>query len=900
MAKLTFLLQLVIILISVAWITIWVLKPTTFWNKTWKQAEDSANSTVFGYYSLDFAVLTLPVIFLAVIGLVYLHLQQIGRPRSRQPWSATSSLSKPLVVNGIVGILSGIEILVVCLFILFLTWTFYARISNDFNKLLPVKSLDLNTWQLKYLRVSNRSGLLAEACLALLLLPILRVLAVFRILGLQFELSVKYHIWLGTAMIFFATFHGASTLFIWGVSHYIHEEIWKWQKTGRIYLAGEIALVTGLVIFITSLHPIRRKMFEIFYYTHHLFVVFLVFVLFHVGDRHFYWVFPGIFLFGIDKLLRIVQSKPGSFVLSAGLYPCKAVELTLPKDPRLKYTPTSVVFMKIPMISNLEWHSFSITSSSRSDDYTMSLTIKCDGEWTNSLYEIIQAELKSDIGSRGCIPIAIEGPYGPPSANFLRYDSLLLIAGGIGITPFLSILKEISSSESSICKLPTRIQLIYVAKSSKDISLLNSISSLMLNNSTSKKCHLKLKVFVTREEQSAVTTRELLNDLSKVQTVYFNKASSKYAVYGLENPIWVAAIVGVATIMFLISLICFNHIFVPLERKNGPSMKLVVKSEKEKTPSWIADLIIIGSYLIAIACSAIMAIILRARGLKEEIPSVNHKQNKGPELSLTEKTGATEEHEIHFGGRPNFSDIFSKFQNETGGGDIGVLVCGPESMRESVASLCQVKSQGGDVNSRWAGLCSKFLLALYFDSVPTLALVDVFPMRDTKTLPEITSPHLTTVTDTANRDNESFYKCQRRKIHDSSPDGESCADLSPEKRELAANSSGAFSPLSAKELGRPIVPIADIDFGLDTSDDELIGANAYLAEKPVATNTFSPLEFLERQAKYVAFINYATENVINTIHVVLESFSKSSVSRCLEDYGWICDWDPSLFHHHVK
>ncbi|KAM7272355.1 hypothetical protein ACFE04_027018 [Oxalis oulophora] len=143
--------------------------------------------------------------------------------------------------------------------------------------------------------------------------------------------------------------------------------------------------------------------------------------------------------------------------------------------------------------------------------------------------------------------------------------------------------------------------------------------------------------------------------------------------------------------------------------------------------------------------------------------------------------------------------------------------------------------------------------------------------EDTKTLPEIASHHLTTAADTANRDNESFYKCQRRKIHDSSPDGvkspsladqyaalESCADLSPEERELAANSSGAFSPPSAKELVRPIVPAADIDFGLDTSDDELIGANAYLAEKPVATNTFSPLEFLECQAKCVAFINYAT------------------------------------------
>jgi len=80
-------------------------------------------------------------------------------------------------------------------------------------------------WQLKSLRIATRFGLLAEACLALLLLPILRGLAVFRIFGIQFEASVKYHTWIGTAMILFATIHGASTLFVWGVSHHIQSEV---------------------------------------------------------------------------------------------------------------------------------------------------------------------------------------------------------------------------------------------------------------------------------------------------------------------------------------------------------------------------------------------------------------------------------------------------------------------------------------------------------------------------------------------------------------------------------------------------------------------------------------------------------------------------------------------------
>lgn len=111
------------------------------------------------------------------------------------------------------------------------------------------------------------------------------------------------------------------------------QQMWKWQKKGRIYLAGEIALATALVMGITALPLIRRKWFRLFYYTHHLYIAFILFFLFHGGDRHFYMVLPGVFLFAVDKLLRVVQSRPETCILSARVYACKAIELTLPKDP---------------------------------------------------------------------------------------------------------------------------------------------------------------------------------------------------------------------------------------------------------------------------------------------------------------------------------------------------------------------------------------------------------------------------------------------------------------------------------------------------------------------------------------------------------------------------------------
>ncbi|CAL9030982.1 unnamed protein product [Prunus brigantina] len=675
-------LKILLILIFAAWVSLWLLKPTQLWTRKWKAAEDKARATVFGYYGLNFAVYTFPPIALAIIGSFYLNLKPRESIRSRKGRKLTAGFSNPLLVNTLVGVLSTLEILAVFLFILFLAWNFYARISNDFKNLKPAKSLMLNSWQLKYLKVATRFGLLAEVCLAFLLFPILRGLALFRLLGIQFEASVRYHIWLGTALIFFATFHGASTLFVWGVSHYIQEKIWEWQKTGRIYLAGEICLVTGLVIWITSLPQIRRKQFEIFYYTHHLYMVFLVFFLFHAGDRHFYMVFPGIFLFGLDKLLRIIQSRPETCLLSARIFPSKAIELILPKDPGLKYTPTSIIFVKVPSISKYEWHSFSITSSSRVDENTMSIMIKSEGSWTSSLSHMIQTRQKSDGDQTKYISIAVEGPYGPVSMDFLRYDSLLLISGGIGITPFLSIIQELASSQNSgINKFLPRMQLIYVVKKSQDICLLNSISPLIFGQ-PAEKCLLKVKVFVTQEEQSDATVRELLNEFSEVHTVNFGTKFLNFSISGLENSLWMAAIAGISSILFLIFLIMFNHIFVPSQK--NPT--------KEKTPSWVVDLLIISSFILALICSIFVALVIRWRRLKKQILPTLQKQSKALEKGSTQASDALEEHEIHFGGRPNFeADIFAKFPDEKGGSDIGVLVCGPETMKESVASICQKK-----------------------------------------------------------------------------------------------------------------------------------------------------------------------------------------------------------------
>ncbi|XP_051136426.1 ferric reduction oxidase 8, mitochondrial isoform X2 [Andrographis paniculata] len=590
----------------------------------------------------------------------------------------TTSLSSPLLVNPYVGILSGLQILVSLLFVAVLVWTFSVRISNDFKKITPAKSLKLSLWQYKLSRMATRCGLLSEACLALLFIPVLRGMSLFRVLGIQFEASVRYHVWLGNALVFFATLHGAGTLFIWGVEHKVEDEIRKWQKNGRIYLAGEMALATALIMWITTFPRIRRKQFRLFFYTHHLYIVFMILFLFHGGDRHFYMVFPGIFLFAVDKLQRLIQSRPCTCIVSARVFPSKAMELTLPKDPRMRYTPTSVIFLKIPSISKVQWHPFSVTSTSSLDENTISVIIKCEGQWTSSLYSLVHNEHDLEEDQMICVPVAIEGPYGPASLDFIRYKYLLLISGGIGVTPFLSILKEISSNSNyDKNHYPHRIQLIYTIKQSQDLCILESIFPYLLNT---EKFNINLRVFVTRENFIGTTLRDVLGNIPEPRVTTFSTTCAKYAAYGPERLLHLVAITMASSIVVVLSLITFNYFVIPPAKA------------KKVSSSWV-DFFLLCSFLIALACSILMGTIIKWRRVKK-VNWFSDNKEKTVKLSSLEAYNDLDKHEILFGERPNFQEIVSSFGNESGESNVGVLVCGPESMKESVALACRRANRG--------------------------------------------------------------------------------------------------------------------------------------------------------------------------------------------------------------
>lgn len=75
------------------------------------------------------------------------------------------------------------------------------------------------------------------------------------------------------------------------------------------------------------------------------------------------------------------------------------------------------MFINVPSISKLQWHPFTVTSNSNLEPERISVVIKCEGNWTKNLYNLISSPSSS---TNRRLEVSVEGPYGPAATNFLR------------------------------------------------------------------------------------------------------------------------------------------------------------------------------------------------------------------------------------------------------------------------------------------------------------------------------------------------------------------------------------------------------------------------------------------------------------------------------------------------
>ncbi|XP_019870925.2 NADPH oxidase 5 [Aethina tumida] len=180
----------------------------------------------------------------------------------------------------------------------------------------------------------------------------------------------------------------------WTTSEWIFTD-----RPGLFGLVGGLANPTGVALFFILLIMIfcsqafvrRGGCFEVFYWTHLMYVPFWLLLILHGPNFWKWFLVPGI-LYAIERLLRYVwmRSEHGKTYISSGLLlPSKVTHLVIKRPIQFDFHPGDYVFVNIPAIAKYEWHPFTISSAPEQEDY-MWLHIRGVGEWTNRLYEYFE------------------------------------------------------------------------------------------------------------------------------------------------------------------------------------------------------------------------------------------------------------------------------------------------------------------------------------------------------------------------------------------------------------------------------------------------------------------------------------------------------------------------------
>ncbi len=157
--------------------------------------------------------------------------------------------------------------------------------------------------------------------------------------------------------------------------------------------------------------------------------------------------------FGMNKLTAL------DFEIEAINPMARATEIVLkPLGKMLEFKPGQFAFVEIEGKGWSEPHPFTISSAPGED--RVRFTIKVLGDWTRKLREELQTGGK----------VQVRGPYGCFDCTKAKGKQQIWLAGGVGITPFLSSIRAMEPGDDR------QIHLVYAARDASEAIFLEELT----------------------------------------------------------------------------------------------------------------------------------------------------------------------------------------------------------------------------------------------------------------------------------------------------------------------------------------------------------------------------------------------------------------------------------------
>lgn len=256
---------------------------------------------------------------------------------------------------------------------------------------------------------------------------------------------------------------------------------------GALPLAfGALSLYIFIVIMVSSLNY-KRVSYKVWQYLHIATYILFAFVIYHsiytgtaINDlsiKIIYYILLIMVVIGIiyRTNYKLKQRKNNFFVKEIISETKDTYTLVLNPKTKVDFQPGQFFFLRLEGKKLYARHPFSVSSAPKEKD--LSFTVKLAGRFT-------QEALKVKKGDE----VKVEGPFG----NFIlpeKGKELVFIAGGVGITPFMSMIKHLKDIKSKI-----KVLLLYSSKTEKDIIFKSKLGK--INESWLKKIYI-----LSREEK---------------------------------------------------------------------------------------------------------------------------------------------------------------------------------------------------------------------------------------------------------------------------------------------------------------------------------------------------------------------------------------------------------------
>ncbi|KAI8918861.1 hypothetical protein BC831DRAFT_528089, partial [Entophlyctis helioformis] len=275
----------------------------------------------------------------------------------------------------------------------------------------------------------------------------------------QYHRGLKYHVGLGYASFLLISFHAVYFMIAYAIDNEFWSNMLPWLTPAGYWNAlGFISWLALIAMIVSSIFKVRRSNYRIFYWTHQLYVVFLLFAFAHYFCGWYPLIGPLVY-FVFDRILPRLKTKRNTSAVITRVSSTVVridVPITAAYAGSSAYAPGDWLNILVPSVSAVNWHPFSIASYHPASPNHFTFFVKERGLWTKGVYD-----LASKDGTT--VPVKIDGVFGSRSTEYLAHSHLVLVGGGTGIAALIPYMQHYARVTKG------RITLVWIARTADEV-----------------------------------------------------------------------------------------------------------------------------------------------------------------------------------------------------------------------------------------------------------------------------------------------------------------------------------------------------------------------------------------------------------------------------------------------